>query len=78
MKRTKQAEKMIDAVNEYLRNNNIKSQNDCVFATFLYALLKANIYNGFNYYKHKEINGEKVLVLAGTSDPAKYDCLQLL
>lgn len=74
MKRTKQAEKMIDAVNEYLRKNNIKSQNDCVFAVFSYALLEANIYNGFNYYKHKEINGEKVLVLAGTSD--KYDCLQ--
>ena len=76
MKRTEQAEKMIDAVNEYLKINNIKSQNDYVFGVFLYALLKANIYNGFNYYKHKEINGEKVLVLAGTSDPTKYDCLQ--
>ena len=76
MKRTKQAEKMIDAVNRYLEVNCIKNQDNDLFWAFQEALLEANIYNGFNYYKHKEINGEKVLVLAGTSDPTKYDCLQ--
>ena len=76
MKRTKQAEKMIESINYYLKANNVKDPYDDVVMAFQYALQKANIYNGFNYYKHKEINGEKVLVLAGTSDPTKYDCLQ--
>ena len=76
MKRAKQTVTMINEVNRYLEVNCIKNQYNDLFGAFQDALLKANIYNGFNYYKHKEINGEKGLVLAGTSDPAKYDCLQ--
>lgn len=76
MKRAKQTVTMINRVNRYLEVNCIKNQYNDLFCAFQDALLKANIYNGFNYYKYKEINGETVLVLAGTSDPTKYDCLQ--
>lgn len=53
MRRAKQTEKMIDAVNEYLKNNHVNSMRDDVFVVFTHALIKAGIYNGFGY-KNKD------------------------
>lgn len=76
MKRAKQTEKMIGAVNEYLRNNNIKNQNDCVFVTFSYALLEAGVYGGYSYCKRKTLGGQEVLVPMLNQENS--DCLQFL
>lgn len=50
MKRSKQAQKIIDSVNYYLRVNHIKSESDNVFLVFSYALIQAGIYNGYNWF----------------------------
>lgn len=50
MKRSKQAQKIIDSVNDYLRVNHIKNESDDVFLVFSYALIQAGIYNGFNHF----------------------------
>ncbi len=50
MKRTKQAQKIVDSVNEYLRNNHVKREDDPVFVVMSIALIKANVYHGFNYF----------------------------
>lgn len=50
MRRTKQAQAIVDSVNEYLRNNHVKSQSDPVFVVMSNALIHANAYQGFNYF----------------------------
>lgn len=50
MKRTKQTQAIVDSVNEYLRNNHIKSQGNPVFVVMSHALINANVYQGFNYF----------------------------
>lgn len=50
MKRTKQTQAIVDSVNEYLRNNHIKSQGDPVFVVITHALIEANCYQGFNFF----------------------------
>lgn len=50
MKRTKQTQTIVDSVNEYLRNNHVKSRSDPVFVVMSYALIKAKCYQGFNYF----------------------------
>lgn len=50
MKRTKQTQTIVDNVNEYLRNNHVKSQGDPVFVVITHALIKANCYQGFNFF----------------------------
>lgn len=50
MKRTKQAQAIVNSVNEYLRNNHIKTESDSVFVVMQHALIKANCYQGFNYF----------------------------
>lgn len=50
MKRTKQTQAIVDSVNEYLRNNHIKSQGNPVFIVMSNALINANVYQGFNYF----------------------------
>lgn len=50
MKRTKQAQAIVDSVNEYLQNNHVKRENDPVFVVMQHALIHANTYQGFNYF----------------------------
>lgn len=50
MRRTKQAQAIVDSVNEYLRNNHVKTESDPVFVVIQHALIHANIYQGFNYF----------------------------
>lgn len=50
MKRAKQTQIIVDNVNNYLRNNHIKSQGDPVFVVTSHALINANVYQGFNYF----------------------------
>ena len=50
MKRTKQAQAIVDSVNEYLRNNHVKREDDPVFVIVRHALIHANAYRGFNYF----------------------------
>lgn len=53
MKRTKQTQTIVDSVNEYLRNNHVKSQGNSVFVVMSHALINANVYRGFNYFTAK-------------------------
>lgn len=50
MKRTKQTQTIVNSVNEYLRNNHVKSQGDPVFVVMSHALIEAKCYQGFNYF----------------------------
>ena len=50
MKRTVQAQIMVNSVNTYLMTNHIKNELDVTFTVFQFALLQAGIYEGFNYY----------------------------
>ena len=68
MKRTKQTQIIVDNVNEYLRNNHIKTQGDPVFVVMNAALINANVYQGFNYFT---ANGK----LSG-GDNEKFDHLE--
>jgi len=50
MKRTKQAQAIVNSVNEYLRNNHVKTESDPVFVVMSHALIEAKCYQGFNYF----------------------------
>lgn len=50
MKRAKQTQKIVDCVNEYLRNNHVKTESDPVFVVMNIALIEANVYQGYNYF----------------------------
>lgn len=50
MKRAKQTQVIVDSVNEYLRNNHVKREDDPVFVVMSIALIEANVYQGFNYF----------------------------
>lgn len=50
MKRAKQTQKIVDFVNEYLRNNHVKREDDPVFVVMNIALIEAGVYHGFNYF----------------------------
>ena len=75
MKRTKQAEKMIESINYYLKANNVKDPYDDVVMAFQYALQKANIYNGYAYQVRKVVGGNEILVFAKQGE---CECLQFL
>ena len=78
MKRSKQLQTVVDKTNEYLRNNKIKDEGDSAFMVVQWALLETKTYHGFNFFKDKTLEDGTVLsVLAGTSDPEKFDYLQL-
>ena len=78
MKRTKQLQTVVDRTNEYLKNNHIKDEGDSAFMVVQWALLDTHTYRGFNMYKDKTLaDGTVISVLAGTSDPEKFDYLQL-
>lgn len=50
MKRAKQTEAILEVVNEYLKNNHIKSSSDPVFNVMTAGLLRAKVYHGWNLY----------------------------
>lgn len=82
MKRSKQLQTVVDKTNEYLRKNNIKDEGDPAFMVVCWALLETKTYHGFNYYKDIEAVSwdgikRKMSILACTSDPEKFDYLQL-
>lgn len=70
MKRTKQTQKIVNAINEYLRNNHIKSQGDPVFVVITHALINANAYQGFNYFT---ADGK---LFSGENENEKFDHLE--
>lgn len=47
---TKQVKKMVDAVNEYLRNEHIKDTHNALFNDMCWLLIKAGCYSGYNYF----------------------------
>lgn len=69
MKMTKQVKKMVMAVNEVLKENHIKNEDNELFSITCWLLLKANCYAGFNYYT---VDGR----LAG-GDNEKFDHLEI-
>lgn len=50
MKMTKQVKTMTKSVNQYFKDNSIKSEYNDVFLVISYALMQANIYKGFNWF----------------------------
>ena len=49
-KMTKQTRAMVETINDYMRNNHIKNENDAQFNLMGYLLLRADAYHGFNYF----------------------------
>ena len=76
MKRTKQAEKMIESINYYLKVNNVTDPYCDVMCAFQYALLKADIYEGYSFYKRKQIRDHELLVIVPKREGC--DCIQFL
>ena len=76
-KRPKYVEEYINEVNNALEKWGVKDDDDSLFFFACNCLLKRNMYEGFNTYKHVDINGETRLVLAETCNKDKFDCLQI-
>ena len=79
-KRTKQIILLIDETNSFLKENKVKDINDSLFRFVRDLLVKNRMYNGYNFYKDKEVkleNGDTAtkMVLAGPC--TDYDYLQL-
>ena len=79
-KRTKQVILLIDETNSFLKENKVKDINDSLFRFVRDLLVKNRMYNGYNFYKDKEVkveNGDTAtkMVLAGSC--TDYDYLQL-
>ena len=71
--RTKQVETMIEEFNLYLKNNHIIDEYTPEVHLFLHLLLRANCYQGFNWfyeYPYTDVVGKTTMVQthAGTSD----------
>ena len=71
--RTKQVEIMIKEFNDYLKNNHIIDEYATEVHLFLHLLLRANCYQGFNWfyeYPFTDIMGKTTMVQtsARTSD----------
>ena len=45
-----QTKLMVEAINDYLRMNHVKDMRDSRFADMGWLLLKADCYQGFNYF----------------------------
>ena len=50
MRRAKQVEIMVQEANEYLKRNHVADNRDPVFHIVQDMLLKARVYEGFNFY----------------------------
>ena len=75
-KRTKQVDKMVEYVNNILRNNRVIDEYDSDFFLMQGLLLETNTYQGFNYFydfEYTDVVGNKTIIqrLAGTSDKEK-------
>lgn len=72
--RPKYVNEVIDGVNRELRNRKVKNFCESELCMWLdNYLLSKKMYRGYNFYREKE---DGHLVLAGTSNPEKYDCIQ--
>ena len=79
--RTKQVEIMIKEFNLYLKNNHIIDEYATEVHLFLHLLLRANCYQGFNWfyeYPYTDVMGKTIMVQrsAGTSDIKKLQELR--
>ena len=79
--RTKQVEIMIKEFNDYLKNNHIIDKYSKEVHLFLHLLLRANCYQGFNWfydYPYTDVMGKTTMVQrsAGTSDIKKLQELR--
>lgn len=70
MKRTKQVQKMVDRMNEFLKNNHITDDKQWDFTMFIDLLIQADAYSGYNlvYDDCTLDNGIRIQKLASTSD----------
>ena len=68
---------MIDNVNTALRAYNVKDVSDNLFCFACNYLMEKKMYEGFNFYKIKTIDGKERKVLAGRSEKDKFDFLQI-
>lgn len=76
-KRPQYVTEYIKEVNNALDAWGVKESDNSLFNFACDYLLKRKMYQGFNFFKHKNVNGEDRLVLAGTADKTQYDCLQI-
>lgn len=76
-KRPKYVEEYINEVNNALEKWGVKDEGNSLFIFACDYLLKRNMYEGFNFYKHVVRNGIEMLDLAGTYNKDEFDCLQL-
>lgn len=49
-KMTKQVKAMVEATNEYLRENHVTDIGNSTFSTMSWLLSKAGCYHGYNYF----------------------------
>lgn len=49
-RQTKQVQKMVSAVNEYLKEHYITDGDNDMFSTMVWLLLRADCYKGYNMY----------------------------
>lgn len=64
-KRTKQTQKMVDYINQYLKRNRISDCSNEVALVFSNALIMAETYEGYNTFREVEIDGKKFDRLTG-------------
>lgn len=65
-------------INSYLEQHKVKDQSDLVFTIYQTWLLSSRYYHGFNFYVHSTLCGNPCLVLAGSTNPEEFDCLQFI
>ena len=78
--RPKYVQSMVDEANQRFRQQKMKDKDrNELFWFMLDFLSKRNMYRGYNFYidRFDENKGIHVPVLAGTSDPSKYDYIQI-
>ena len=76
-KRPKYVEEFVRQINKALEEWEIPNESNDLFIFGCDYLLKHKMYEGFNFFKHVDINGETRLVLAGTCNKDNFDCLQI-
>ena len=80
-KRTKQVEIMIEEFNLYLKNNHIIDEYATEVHIFLHLLLRANCYQGFNWfyeYPYTDVVGKTTMIprLCGTADKIELQAMK--
>lgn len=78
-KRPKYIVKQIEEVNEFLRNTGEKDAFCSLMSFWSSYLVHNGWYRGYNFYKMKYFPemGKSRPVLAGSSNPAEYEFIQL-